>query len=240
MDLLPLVNLIRKASVDDLTNGSALESLLVRLGIGPEKKPHFILSCYPDWFMDQVGLNLKAYQNPTQFANYLIFLSDKKIRSYMEIGALYGGTFIITTEYLDRFNKLEKVVVIEPTIWENENLTEYQKHRSFEWRPFTSFSEQFAASIVDEYYDLCLIDADHNYYSVCSDFARMKDKCNMIVFHDIVDDHARGVVEFWNEIKGNYRFHEFTQQFHNHQGCHMGIGVLEKEDHRSCTDCRQI
>ena len=37
----------------------------------------------------------------------------------------------------------------------------------------------------------------------------------------------KGVVKFWNEIKNNYKHHEFIEQYESVNGSYLGIGLIE-------------
>src|SRR5438270_7431754 len=92
------VALIREAAVEDLLSEYWLQhSLLPRLGF-----PEGARVALPEMLHDRVDTGLKLMQAPNQFAPYLLFLSQKNIRSYVELGVFSGGTFIVTIEYLKR------------------------------------------------------------------------------------------------------------------------------------------
>ncbi|MER3498603.1 MAG: hypothetical protein C4308_08210 [Chitinophagaceae bacterium] len=50
---------------------------------------------------------------PNQFSKYLVKLSQYTIHSYFGIGVRHGGTFIITIEYLNRFNQIKKAIGVD-------------------------------------------------------------------------------------------------------------------------------
>ena len=77
--------------------------------------------------------------------------------------------------------------------------------------------------------DFLFIDADHVYEGVKQDFNQYKELVSdngLIGFHDIAHNPnpVYGVEKFWNEIKNDYKYHEFIHD--KNQGGY-GIGVLE-------------
>ena len=55
----------------------------------------------------------------------------------------------------------------------------------------------------------------------------LEHECDYVVFHDISSDACQGVVNFWNEIKNNYKHHEFIEQYDSVAGSYLGIGLIE-------------
>lgn len=77
--------------------------------------------------------------------------------------------------------------------------------------------------------DFLFIDADHLYEGVKQDFLQYKELVadnGLIGFHDIAHNPnpIYGVEKFWNEIKTEYKYHEFIKN--KDQGGY-GIGVIE-------------
>ena len=83
---------------------------------------------------------------------------------------------------------------------------------------------------------------DHNIFIVEQDGAKqfnrgmllnigfkyaLEHKWDYVVFHDISSDACQGVVNFWNEIKNNYKHHEFIEQYDSVAGSYLGIGLIE-------------
>jgi hypothetical protein len=76
--------------------------------------------------------------------------------------------------------------------------------------------------------DLILIDGDHSYEGLKTDFENsLKFNPKYISFHDISSDVCPGVVRFWNEIKNNYKHYEYTKQYDSVNGSFLGIGLIE-------------
>src|SRR3990172_262807 len=107
-----MIDIIRTATKKQLRSRAWLEDAITRLGLGmrPSEFP-------PEMHAFFGGLNI--WQYPIQLAPYLIELSGKGITSYAEIGLFQGGTFILTVEYLSRFNKLRTALGIDVRLTES-------------------------------------------------------------------------------------------------------------------------
>jgi len=77
--------------------------------------------------------------------------------------------------------------------------------------------------------DLLFIDGDHTYNGVKKDFemySSLVKRNGIIAFHDIVDHPSEmnvGVNKFWKEIKENYKYKEFVEDWNQKWA---GIGIL--------------
>src|SRR5580658_7495728 len=112
---------IRQAPLAKLRDPTWLQYyLLPRLGLNGE-----LLNEFPEELYPWCGFGVRSWQYPSQFSRYLVYLSGKQIRSYLEIGCRHGGTFIITVEYLKRFNHLQVACAMD--IEESEIMQEYKR-----------------------------------------------------------------------------------------------------------------
>ena len=223
------IKFIKESTLDDLKNEDYLEKLIIKLGFNTE-----ILIEQPQIVKDNGG-GLLIWQYPNQFSKYLSLLKELKIESYIEIGCRWGGTFVLTNEYLKMFNNVSKSVAIDiidsPVVYYciSNNETQFIK--------IDSQSSEFKNYINNNYFDLIFIDGDHSYHGVKNDYEISKNSGKIFVFHDIINDACPGVVQFWNELKNNendtYNFFEFTEQYddvwNNVQQKFLGIGVAIKK-----------
>jgi hypothetical protein len=101
-DIHGVIRLLRDASRCELRDARFLErELLLMAGLNNEIPREFPSELYPF-----CGYGIRSWQYPPQFSRYLVFLSERNLRSYVEIGCRFGGTFIICVEYLRRFSDL--------------------------------------------------------------------------------------------------------------------------------------
>ena len=219
------VGIVTNSNPIDLLNKEYIEKIILQLGMNIEKPLE-----QPD-IVNNNGGGLYIWQYPNQFASYLLFIQQFKINSYLEIGCRWGGTFILTTEYLKKINTLNNSVAVD--IIESP-IQEYCKNNDYsDFWLCDSKSNEFKKKIENKFFDIIFIDGDHSYLGVSTDYETCKNNSNIFVFHDIVNNSCPGVVQFWNEIKmlysDKYFFYEFTQQyedvFKNTGKTFLGIGV---------------
>lgn len=219
------IEILDASTVDELKSSDYLESMIPRLGFNNE-----IIHEQPKVVADNPG-GLLIWQYPNQFSKYLVFLHNLGIRSYIEIGCRWGGTFVLTAEYLKRFGALTAAVAVDII---RSPVKEYcDRHACAKFMQVDSKSAEFAEFAATNFFDLVFIDGDHGYEGVKSDYQTMKDRGRIFVFHDITSAACPGVVQFWNELKntenGRYTFVEFSEQyddvFEKTHNSYLGIGV---------------
>ncbi len=223
------IKFIKESNLEDLQNNDYLEKLIIKLGFNKE-----ILTEQPKIVKDNCG-GLLIWQYPNQFSKYLCLINKQSINSYIEIGCRWGGTFVLTNEYLKMFNKMNKSIAIDIIDSPVENYCILNDESKF--IKINSQSKEFIDYMSDNYFDLIFIDGDHSYNGVKNDYHICKNSGRIFVFHDIINDACPGVIQFWNELKNNekdiYNFYEFTEQYEdvweNTQKHFLGIGVAIKK-----------
>ena len=223
------VKFIRESNVEELKDKKYLEELIIRLGFNNEN-----LFQQPKIVKDNCG-GLLIWQYPNQFSSYLCFLKEQCITSYIEIGCRWGGTFILTKEYLKRFNTVSKSVAIDII---DSPVSKYcGSNDETQFIKINSQSKEFVNYMNDNYFDLIFIDGEHEYYGVKNDYEVTKNSGKIFIFHDIINDGCPGVVKFWNELKNTqgdaYNFFEFVEQYdevwNSMNQKFLGIGVAIKK-----------
>ncbi len=202
---------IRRAALENLRDPAWLEHyLLPKLGLNGET-----LSEFPEHLYPWCGFGVRSWQYPAQFSKYLVYLSSKNIKSYLEIGCRHGGTFIITVEYLKRFNHVPLACAID--IQESEIMRAYKRSEAgIAYGLLSSLSPEGRTLCQQMRWDLVMIDGDHSYDGCSADYNTVRDHARLIALHDIVSDACPGVKQLWGELKRAVpvlRREEFVDQY---------------------------
>jgi cephalosporin hydroxylase len=220
------IALIGDKSLEFLSDPDKIESLILELGLTDDSAAEFPASLYP-----YCGKGLHIMQYPIQFNRYLVDLSKLKISSYLEVGIRHGGTFVTTVEYLSRFHSLDFAVGID--IMACPSIVEYKKVNSqVEFVRLNTQTSQFSDFLEkSERFDLVLIDANHQENECRNEFMSVRNKANIVVFHDIDNIDYPGVKIVWNEVKNlnEYDCYEYVEQYLG-LGPYMGIGMAIRKD----------
>lgn len=228
-DMHGVISLIRGASLRELRDARFLErELLLQAGLNNE-----ILREFPSELYPFCGQGIRSWQYPMQFSRYLVFLSERNLRSYVEIGCRFGGTFIICVEYLRRFSDLALACAfdIEPS----ELMTRYARTTvGVEYRIESSTSPDTIAYLGSHPWSLALIDGDHSYDGCRRDYISVRHRASLIALHDVVSDVCPGVCQMWTEIKAivpRSRIFEAVDQYREVRektnSNFLGIGVVD-------------
>lgn len=168
---------------------------------------------------DNIEYFIGLQQNPIEYSEYLKFLADKNINTYLEIGTYCGGTFIATMEYLKAIGQTPYGIACDNYIRENL-YAYYNDFGNCEIHNVNSASISFDFLIDKQNFDICFIDGDHSYEGVKNDWEKLKNKSRFVVFHDICV--CNGVIKLWNEIiQEGYKVETFI--FNDKP---LGIGVV--------------
>lgn len=206
------IEFIRSAEIDDLRNPTYIEHVVIpKIGLDP-----FIPDHYPEPLREFCGRNFMACQMPVQLAKYLSYLSTKKIDSYLEVGVAMGGTFVLTLEYLKRFNPTVDAMVIDMNPPGEHLKWYYDNGGEFRFLVANTAEPKAANAVMGRKWGLALIDGDHSEEGCWRDYLMVKEFARMIAFHDIVNDLTPGVVSVWGRLKAAFpasRYREFVEQY---------------------------
>lgn len=185
------------------------------------------------------GTGLHIFQYPNQFARYLTWLAEHAVNSqtYVEIGSRWGGTFVVTCEWLRRIGApLQTAIAIDP-IGETPMINMYGQHLcrcNIDYRFVKDFSTSHTVqSLFKECNpDFVLIDGDHSMQGALSDHMLARATAKIIVHHDIASDACPDTTALWYALKNleaaSFTASEFTDQYPSVNGSFLGIGTLKR------------
>ena len=192
--------------------------------------------------MNQAALyRTRVLQNPSEHAAFLSLLKQEGVKSYLEIGSMYGGSLWRTAHVLP---KGSKIVSIDYATHTPESLPHLQeavaalKSEGYDVHLF--HGDSAASEIVEQVsalapFDCVFIDGSHTLEAVQADWENYGPMGRIVAFHDIAwnstwKSSVPGrvtmpiyVPQVWDQVKKNYRHKEF--KFHP-PGNYYGIGVL--------------
>jgi hypothetical protein len=209
-----------------------IENILPTFGMNNEQ-----LFEMPKEFEPYSGWGIKFWQYPNQLSKLIIYLRDKEINSYLEIGVRWGGTFIILNEVFKLSNPhLESYA--NDLIEASEILDIYQNkftNNQFKYLQMASNDVYLFYTLGPMIFkpqpniDCVLVDGCHTYWCVKEDYQRALNMgAKYIIFHDIVSQSSSPCKIIWNDIKKKHRkTYEFVDQYDSVRGTYLGIGVVE-------------
>lgn len=183
-----------------------------------------------------------ALQDATELSLFVDLVRAQNVRSYLEVGAKFGGTFGSVGCVLPAGSRMVAVDLPHGTrAWNNSKLAlgmtvDGLKLRGHDARAI--WGDSTDASIIEQVralgpFDLILIDANHTLPYVTKDWENYGPMGRMIAFHDIAWRRLPGfdgvpihVPEFWNSIKQGFVYREIKCC---PSGKNNGIGVLWRD-----------
>ncbi len=190
--------------------------------------------------MNSIQITWEIFQKRYEIIKLYEFLSDKNIRTVLEIGTFSGGTALVWAHLVDPNDGL----VYSLDILRPKPKMVYKRHplrkRIIEIRGDSHSDEtkNHVKSILElSKLDFLFIDGDHTYEGVRDDFfsySKLVKDGGWIAFHDILDTPFHRNIPppvgpclvslLWNEIKDKYKSLEILDPDDKSM---MGIGVLQ-------------
>lgn len=240
--VLVIIYLATKSKTPNRLTPCDIEKSVKEAGLYPyEPAP---LAEFPVELHRYCGKGIGLWQYPNQFAMYLyfIYITFPQIKTYGEIGVAAGGTFMFTTDFLRKHCGLQHSYAIDivehgvdvppgskPTPFQGL-FSKYLKFHNDSTTFIKGDSLKFAKYLTskNQTLDLLLIDGDHQYQSVKTDFQNMKGLAKIYVFHDIHSEACPGVRDFWAEMQkeDGYYAISLTQGYKSLDRNYLGIGIL--------------
>ena len=216
-NIIVVQNLIRCLPLEILKDYEVVANLVRAFGIVQWGAPAFGHDeKFKNASVDMAGI----YQTPDQIAKALVYLSDFKINSFLEIGVFQGGNFIFMSEYLKRFNPGIKCLGIDPTDFLNPEI-----HAIIESEDWLTFCKVTSDDIgeVKQKFDLVFIDGEHRDGWAERDYNNVGKYAKICMIHDIQETTCPEIVGFWQKLrKEKVEFLDYTSEVPT-----QGIGIVK-------------
>ncbi|MFN4176415.1 class I SAM-dependent methyltransferase [Phenylobacterium sp.] len=225
------VEIVRSASLARCLDIHYLErELIPALGLNNE-----MVHQQPRELAEHMGRGLHIWQYPNQLARCLAWLAINatEVRSYMEIGCRWGGTFILLSEWLRKFSPGMRFAVAVDPIEESPLVRRYREIAGYPviYQRMLSTSREFLDFAKGAKPDVVFIDGDHRMAGVMTDHAHARKYAKIILHHDIASRGCPDTTLFWQYLKlaeDRFEAAEFVQQYESVEGNFLGIGVLKR------------
>ena len=152
-----------------------------------------------------------------------------------------GGTFVLVSEYLLRFNHNLRNLFALDIIQESQIIGHYRKFIDKHGGPKIIYSNKGSGLLTADWFSrdnveetLCFIDGDHSLNGVLKDHLTVSRFSDCIVHHDISSSAVPHVALFWSFLKAisgkEWDFVEFVDQYDlKGRGGFLGIGVAKRK-----------
>ncbi|WP_029581954.1 class I SAM-dependent methyltransferase [Bradyrhizobium sp. URHD0069] len=176
---------------------------------------------------------MKKLQREEEIAWFVNLLSRENVRSYLEIGSKFGGSLERVAMALRAGSRIVSVDMPGGTGASRPHLEAcVERLKGHGYDAHLILGDSTAPEIIAQAaalgpFDAVFIDANHLLPYVTKDWENYGPLGRIVAFHDIAYVPKPGnpkeieVPQFWNSIKGGYRFEECKLD-----GPHNGIGVL--------------
>jgi cephalosporin hydroxylase len=192
---------------------------------------------------------MKSYlNNPLQFPQeieeFVKLMKDNEIRSYLEIGSMYGGSLWLVSRIMPKGSRIVSVDLPTPgkphAAQSLQDCIAHLRRENFDAHLFVGDSTNM--DIVKKVgalapFDAGLIDGNHTMQYVTKDWENYGPLCKIVAFHDInyrrpkeeitalmrqnQSFYAIDVPPFWDKLKTDYRHIEIKRDKRDN-----GFGVL--------------
>jgi hypothetical protein len=237
------IALVESVADHQLRDSSFLEhELIPAIGLNDENSHE-----QPPELSGHFGKGLHVFQYPNQFAPYMAWMADhaQDIHSYLEVGTRWGGTFILTCEWLRRIGApLQTAIAIDP-IGETPMLQTYGAFLAsggihYRFVQDVSTSPAVQALFAEQRPEFVFIDGDHSMTGALADHMLARQSARILVHHDVASLACPETTALWKALKelecGLFTAEDFTQQYPSVDGSFLGIGVLKKRENTNGPD----
>lgn len=193
---------------------------------------------------DEPFYRTKFLQNYREHAEFLRLLNVEGVRSYLEIGSMYGGSLFRTARSMPKGSRVVSVDFMCDTPDAQKSLEDCIAELKAEgYDAHLILGDSAARPTIDAVsalgpFDCVFIDGAHTLDAVTSDWMNYGPMGRIVAFHDISWNDTwksavpgrvskpMGVPTLWNKLKDKHRHKEFQYQEPKN---YYGIGVLWRD-----------
>ena len=214
---------LRSASLPDLRNSEFVANLIRGIGLQESIAPYISNCRQEERFVNSTS---GIHFFPMELAQTLIYLSDKTIKSYAELGSGSGWAFAFIVAYLHRFHPLSRAVAVNIHHDFNDvyRLRDHYPVEFLRGAPVLLDNCPFDLVTLNCRYSLPVIQGDYDRVGKHADYCLFYNTYNKIMDNEFQGD---SMLKWWAEIKN----HSVEQviDFLGPLGeeTSIGIGILE-------------
>ena len=172
----------------------------------------------------------RVEENKAEYAELANIVAEINPKTVLEIGTARGGSLFLWAQCLDSLEKICSIDLGSHIDYFEERTRLFDQFADVEMDfviadSHSSNTREVVERKFDKKVDFLMIDGDHSYEGVKSDFEMYRDLVSnngLIAFHDIVNEEWPGVGRFWREIKPQFETTEIISDPER-----IGIGVVE-------------
>lgn len=196
--------------------------------------------------MKDIRYKLPPLQDEREFASFIKTLVDENVRSYLEIGSMYGASLWKVAIALPKGSRIVAVDPMTDRPSARESLEEcVNELMALGYDAYFIFGDSTRPNIIEQVktlgpYDALFIDGNHSPDYVMRDWTNYGPMARIVGFHDInwdktwvsargntPNESLMGAPAVWSQIKQGRRFKEFKYYPRDN---YYGIGVLWNGD----------
>lgn len=205
---------IDEASLDDLQNQEFVANLIRKIGLYGANE-----EVYGSEVEHGTGDESGVWQEPTQSSKLLVWLSDKGIKDFIEIGSWNGCWAFFMAAYLSRFG-LEKACSVDI----EDNALDVVKHLAAKYN--LEFKGGSSKQFYGQNHDFAFIDGGRDYQTIYQHWANLGNSCRIVAIHDINCRFAPDIKKFWHDQLKEIATMEILDHPNGYGYDMMGIGII--------------
>lgn len=173
----------------------------------------------------------RVAENTAEYAELANKVAESEPRTVLEVGTARGGSLFLWARFFDTVDHIcsldlgSHIDSFEKRTHLFDRFADINMDFVIANSHLTATREEVERRFDNQAIDFLLIDGDHSYEGVRSDFnmySKLVSDDGFIAFHDIVNEEWPGVGRFWREIEPRFETTEIITQPER-----IGIGIIE-------------